>query len=335
MKTICFFLKTFDAEIKISRYLIASISKFCKSEYEIVVFTDTIEEEKQIRDYGENLPIRVHSMEAEHLPRNIGYLDQQCLKLSASEYTACDYILHVDSDMVFWRPFNIQDFLHQNLPLIPFADWSRNCFIHNHQVRSLQKYLNDDFFFIGKLEDYLSRLDNEQLLYLGYSEFRSDKYSNVLIGTDGTVYRWSTAYPDLLWIVSSRLIAPQTPFDTMRSHYIIDRSQLSELRNIIIQRYGSIWDLAYSRDAVPVFSEFQIIGNYILDRHYRAEKSLCFPLPYQLLYNLETFGAKIPVVKYQLKDHPISVYTSILNGDFSHLHTKSQMVNALGPQWRS
>lgn len=47
-----------------------------------------------------------------------GYIDQQINKLMAHQYTQSDYILFIDSDVVFTQPTHIRDYFIDNKPFI-------------------------------------------------------------------------------------------------------------------------------------------------------------------------------------------------------------------------
>ena len=327
-------MKTYEKEMHLAIYCIKTIFKYCKTPFEVIVCLDSNAEIDSMKSLlgPQSFPVKWLSINDFGYEKRNGYIDQQCIKIESHRFCIGKYILHVDSDMIFFRDFCVDDFLYQNKAILPFGDWGRNKFLSNEQIRALQIYLKKDIFFLGDLEQELRELPVAELNILGYKEFISNRYTNVLIALDGFAYRWTTEYPDLLWIASSRIFGSH-PFDTMKNHYLVDRNMLCELDGAIKTIYLSIWGLAYSRNDLPVFSEFQIIGNYILDKFYKDECNVYLPVPFQVLYTYESYISKMPVIKYNLKDHPVEKYAEILNGSYSSNKNKNELLRMLGPGW--
>lgn len=55
----------------------------------------------------------------------LGYLYQQYVKMTAHKYTQQPYILFVDSDCIFDRPVNVQDYINNEKPVILYTDYSK------------------------------------------------------------------------------------------------------------------------------------------------------------------------------------------------------------------
>jgi hypothetical protein len=340
---ISFFCKTYRKELEVASYAARSIAKYCTDPFEIVIVADDDAEVDELKKLLNDLScnLSVISYGVFNVPKREGYVDQQCVKLSAHKYCSYENIFFFDSDMMFWREFGLNSFSYKGALILPFAEWPRLPFLTNKDVRDFQIKAGRDIFFLGDLENFLRGLSSEELCELGYSELISDRYSNVLIRNSGEVVRWQTNYPDLLWSLSSRLGASlglsNCYFDTMREHYMVHSETLRKFDNAVESKFGSIWSLAYDRNSLPIFSEFQLLGNFIVANHFIEDSKEYYLLPYFYLHHgvstPHDFKEKIPVIKFNAKNHPIDQFLMILNGSYSHLVYRSEVRAALGGGW--
>ena len=333
---ISFVCKTYAKELNLAILATKTIAKFCKAEFEVVIFTDTLDEVHSLQDalHGVCTNLSIYDLSVFGRQCSVGYIDQQCIKLESFNFVSGENIFFYDSDMVFWRDFDESDFMHDGRCILPFAEWSRPPFLSSVQIRSIQKKAGKDFFFLGDVESYLRTLSENDLKDLGFLEFISNKYANVLLGANGQIYRWTTNYPDLMWSISSAFLSKTYySFDTMRCHYMIKKSTLAALSEKIKNMYGSIWHVAYNRDILPVFSEFQIIGNFVLESVYGEDSIDYYPLPFPFLFSNHNFLSKIPVIKFNGKNHPISQYEEIYSGKYKDIGFKSELRKILGYGW--
>lgn len=333
---ITFVCKTYEAEIDLAIIATKSILKYCKTDFEILLFVDNSDEVNRLRNClsSSDKGISIFDISIFNKVKNVGYIDQQCIKVDSYKFANGEYIFFYDSDMIFWRNFELNDFLINGKCILPFAEWTRPPFLSKSQIRAIQLHAGQDFFFVGDIENYLRGLSKESLSSLGYSAFISNQYANVLIGIDGTVFRWTTNYPDLLWSLSSGFMSKTYyAFDTMRCHYIVKTSSMKKLGLEIEKLYSSIWEVAYNRDILPVFSEFQIIGNFLLESVYGEGSEDYYPLPFPFLFSNYSFLSKIPVIKFNGKNNPIALYNEILNGEYKDVVFKSDIRRMLGAGW--
>ena len=74
---------------------------------------------------GHRKVVEVHG---EH-PR--GYLNQQCEKIRAGDYTDADYILFTDSDTIFNQPVTPESFMRDGKPMWLYTPWTPEMLAHS------------------------------------------------------------------------------------------------------------------------------------------------------------------------------------------------------------
>lgn len=121
------FLKTYHKDFIWLPYLFRSINKFVTGFDHMVIIVDTPAEERELKDMrilptGFKVDVAVCSR-----PHDFhGYVFQQYVKLKAFDYLHTDYIMYVDSDCLFQRPFNPSDLLTEDgRPIIYKTHYSR------------------------------------------------------------------------------------------------------------------------------------------------------------------------------------------------------------------
>lgn len=110
--TTSIFIKTCLKDLEWLRYSLLSIAKWGSGFSEIVIVAD-----EDCRGLA-LLPSWVnYSINYVPVPHN-GYIQQQAIKLVADKYCWSDYILFVDSDCVFFRPFTPDSFMRDGKPVL-------------------------------------------------------------------------------------------------------------------------------------------------------------------------------------------------------------------------
>jgi len=117
-------IKSFPKDFGWLSYCLKSIHKFAKGFSEVVV----------IIPEGSDLPLTAERLIKISEPGNsatsvtnhgTGYTYQQIVKMNADKYTACDYVVHLDSDCILTRPVTPDDLMVDGKPLwlmTPFKD---------------------------------------------------------------------------------------------------------------------------------------------------------------------------------------------------------------------
>lgn len=110
----CVFIKTWINDLCWLRYCLASIEKYYTTK-EVVLVLD-----EDCTAPTSSLPIKIH-----YVPKHEnGYIKQQEIKLNAHRYTRADYILFVDSDVIFTQPCSIHNFLNNDIIKLYYEPYS-------------------------------------------------------------------------------------------------------------------------------------------------------------------------------------------------------------------
>lgn len=338
---ISFFIKTYLPELEVAAFAITSIGKFCLEKHEIVVFTDNEDQKRKLSSLVSDMQtshgrspadISFLSLKQLGLQEREGYIDQQILKMTANVYCKYPLVLHVDSDSIFWRQFDAQDFLIEGKIILPYSDWGRDEFLPNDIVRKIQVYSGVETHDPDRITSLISALNAKLLEEFGIKDFCATNGCSSATLLSGEHIRWTSSYPDITWKCSSRIWGT-FPYDTMRSHYMIRASSLKRCVKELEERFASsIWDVAYCRDTIPILSEFQIVGNWLLSCASPEEAGLYTPTHWHQLFSRHS--SKIPMIKYNLKDYPMNDFLRINDGEFSSVRSKIEVLQLLNrPGW--
>ena len=114
--SISIFIRTYHRDIKWLNYCLQSIHKNLLGWDEIVIAIPT-GQETLLSDLTQEKVITTKIQKDD-------YLAQQSDKMQAHKYCKGDYILFVDSDVIFKPNANILDYFHENKPIILKADYN-------------------------------------------------------------------------------------------------------------------------------------------------------------------------------------------------------------------
>lgn len=131
------YLKTYPKDYELANYCLKSIAKFVTGVRNIII------EAPDNGRYGTNqqttentvvIPFgwleRITWVKSED--RQPGYIDQQAKKLAAFKHTDSEYLLYIDSDCCFQRPFDVSEMFKGHLPTwqyTPFTHARRDQFL--------------------------------------------------------------------------------------------------------------------------------------------------------------------------------------------------------------
>lgn len=112
-KSVSIFIRSYSKDFDFLKYCIRSIELYCSGFLEVVIVVPasdiselrSIVSGKNIKTFGTT-------------PRAEGYLDQQITKLEAYKYCQGEYILYVDSDVVFHTPTTPENFFDGASPIV-------------------------------------------------------------------------------------------------------------------------------------------------------------------------------------------------------------------------
>ena len=118
------FYKSYSKDFKLLNYSLQSITKNVTGYNNIVILIP----EKDRHSFDTRiLPKRtlVHYIPEPSKTPLEGYLFQQVCKLKAHNYSSADYILFSDSDVIFDRKIDLNDYITEGKPEILYTDWSK------------------------------------------------------------------------------------------------------------------------------------------------------------------------------------------------------------------
>lgn len=119
-KSIDIFIKSYKDDFWILYYALASIEKNVTGYNNVILLIP----EKDKEEFDTRvLPLRtlVHYVE----DKTPGWLYQQVCKLNAHRYSFADYIMFSDSDCIFTRKVNVQDYIKDDKPEILYTEWQK------------------------------------------------------------------------------------------------------------------------------------------------------------------------------------------------------------------
>jgi FkbM family methyltransferase len=111
------FIKSYPKDYEWLSYCLRSIKKFGKGFRRVVVVAPDA-------SYQKPNGLDVWSVQVPEQCED-GYLSQQMFKLNAHQFSDADYILHVDSDTVFNKPFTPDDFIRDGKPVWMMTPYSK------------------------------------------------------------------------------------------------------------------------------------------------------------------------------------------------------------------
>lgn len=118
--TVDIFIKSYNKDFKLLRYALMSIAKNVTGYNNVILLIP--EADKHLFD-TRVLPPRtlVHYVQE----YGKGWLYQQWCKVSGHRYSYADYILFSDSDCVFTKPIDLQEYISDGRPEILYTSWDK------------------------------------------------------------------------------------------------------------------------------------------------------------------------------------------------------------------
>lgn len=118
-KTVDIFIKSYKPDFWLLQLALQTIKKNVTGYNNIILLIP----EKDKHDFDtRNMPDRTLIYYVED--RQPGWLMQQYFKMTAYNYSDADFILFSDSDCLFTRPVNVQDYIKDDKPEILYTEWS-------------------------------------------------------------------------------------------------------------------------------------------------------------------------------------------------------------------
>ena len=240
-----------------------------------------------------------------------GYLIQQFYKLNGSNFSDSEYLLPLDSDMVFFRNSSPFEWLFESKAFIPFGSW-----------RSPQNFPPTEF--MGKLVEAMGYRTHDLHSYVRFIRLNGhnlevdileDLGEKLVLKYKGSVYDIDANRPHTTWLSSIKSLA-QYPIDSMRQHYMFTALGIDRVKSDIT-KYSQNSNLLQSMldfRKFPVFSEYQVYGN-ILNNYKENDYGHILIGESEPIYR-EVVGS-LPIVKCNTRtDSAFEMYEEIINGRF-------------------
>jgi hypothetical protein len=120
VKTIDIFIKSYHKDFWLLQIALKSIAKNVTGYNRIILLIPELE--KELFDTRDMPPRTLIHYVPEY---GNGYLYQQVCKINAHKYSHADYIMFGDSDCIFTRPINLQDYITDDKPEILYTSWDK------------------------------------------------------------------------------------------------------------------------------------------------------------------------------------------------------------------
>lgn len=314
MKKIDIIVKSFSRDLRRLDYLLRSAQKYFTGFNEFIV---VLEDDVACRSFAELYNDNFFKFHFVSPIFNNGYIYQQFVKLNGLCLSSADYLLPLDSDMVFYRNSTCLDWFNDEKPYLPYGNWVNV----------------DNFPTIEMMAMFINSMDNRthdlrlitEAIELNFLKFGLEitvNDENILkFDFNGRGYEISKKRLHDTWISSLKNISLK-PIDTMRSHYIFERDCLNYVKSKI-EAYTSLpmIEAIFNTEFFPVFSEYQVYGNLIFDSSLH-NKYLYIKEPeyYSIL-------DKMPIIKCNSREESaFDFYEQILGGRYELSHSRSKVL---------
>lgn len=113
------FIKSYNKDFKLLYYALKSIQLNVKGNYDVLLMLDNGHELPNHFEIFDKLKVVYVQREGN------GYLFQQWCKISAHKHTDSDYIMFSDSDCIFDKEINVDEYISDAKPEILYTDYSK------------------------------------------------------------------------------------------------------------------------------------------------------------------------------------------------------------------
>ena len=313
-------IKSFSRDYSRLIFLLKSIKKYFSGYQKIYLFLD---EEDDVRLFAEKvyeLGLNIHISYVTTDQRS-GYIYQQYFKLNGPCFSTADFLLPLDSDMIFYRPSCVNDWFYEGKPFIPYGRWPNlesfppNDLITNVIINMPQR-THDLSFFIDHL------IDNFEARNVVISNFNGETLSFTYKSNN---YELSKKRLHDTWISCIRDLTVN-PIDAMRAHFIFSVSGLNYVRKVICDLTKlSFQDAIFDIRSFPTFSEYQIYGNIMFDNKFYGSDHIFLEGD-----NATVATNNLPIIKCNSRmESAFDVYVSILDGDYENFNTRSEVLKTI------
>lgn len=143
------FIKTWTGDLEWLPYCLQSIDKYGIQFKETVIVSDA-SCLKEVQDIANNSLLNTKVVSVPDW--EVGYIQQQWVKLHADKWVTSDYVLYVDSDCVFTTNFTPESFMCGGLPILMKTRYG------NLEGAEVWKKITEDFMGFPVQYEYMRRL---------------------------------------------------------------------------------------------------------------------------------------------------------------------------------
>jgi hypothetical protein len=319
MKKIDIIVKSCARDLNRLSYLLKSSIKYFSGYNRFIVYLDDDNLCRQFSSTYSANNFEFHFVVPKHLN---GYIYQQFIKLNGLKISDADYLLPIDSDMIFFRASTPADWFVDEKPFINYGKWIEPELFPpiDFPVSILNKinYRTHDLRLL--FEEFKKNLDHSPFKLV------SEEENEVVLSRDQEKYKINKNRLHDTWMWCLKNIVTE-PIDTMRIHYIFERECLDYVAEKLEQYTGkSLEDAIFDLEYFPVFSEYEVYGNLIFNSEKFQDKYLF----YKDGIEAQNVAANLPVIKCNSRvDSAFQVYDEILNEKYSEYKNRNEVLKEI------
>jgi len=303
-------IKTFSRDYNRCLYLLKSIKNFFNGYNKIYIFLD---DENGVQEFIDDGIKKIVKADVRIVPCSYedGYMKQQYYKLNGGRFSDAEYLLPLDSDMVFYRPSTPADWLYDGLAFINYGNWSSpqnfpTTSLITSIIRKIGHRTHDLNSYNSCIRDSINELDIKVIEDIG---------SKIVLLYEGRYYDIDSSRPHTTWLSSIKNIS-EKPIDTMRLHYIFTKSGLNYINKFITDyTKQDLFSSILNIEKFPVFSEYQVYGNIINLSNHNEYGHILFE---ENSNEYHFASKKLPIIKCNTRqESSFFVYEEIINGKYA------------------
>jgi len=311
-------VKSFSRDLKRLNFLLKSAEKYLKGFDNFFV---VLEDDMECREFSQSFDHNFFEFHFVHPVVDGGYIYQQFVKLDGLNLSSADYLLPLDSDMVFFRQCNCLDWFFNGKPFIPYGDWvNASDFPKPDLIAKVLRQLPSRTHDLRLICDELVLKSD---FYGIQITVNNDEILKFALNGKGFEVNKKRLHDTWIWSIMN---LTDTPIDTMRVHYIFEKDCLDYVKKRIYNLNSQpLIDSIFDIDYFPVFSEYQIFGNLIFNSQLGNSK-------YNFLKDSQHYQASssLPIVKCNSRvDSAYDAYQLILDGIYNNFKSRNELLQII------
>jgi hypothetical protein len=315
-------IKSFSRDYTRLSYLLNSIRVYFTGYRNVYLFLD---DEPDAVDFINNVVRQALDCIVNVVPcgNDQGYMLQQYFKLNGGEFSDADYLLPLDSDMVFFRRSTPADWLHAGKAFVLYGAWQ------SPQHFPPPKLISEVIGLIGRRTHDLCAYIEAIRTAAGRLRVNilEDLDGKIVFSYEGQCYDLDSARLHSTWLSSIKPIT-KDPIDTMRIHYMLSKEGLNHVKQKITEYTSQ--DLRSSilnARLFPIFSEYQVYGNIVRDCQF-SDLGHCFIAESDKRYTI--LADQLPTIKCNTRaESAYQAYHEIIAGRYAKQTNRLAVVSDL------